>query len=268
MSTKFIFIPFLLVLSLHMTSCLGTKSGHIQDISSNPSDLLQSISQGNVERFKEIIENNKLELCAQLHDGATPLHLAVQVGGEEGMLIVKYLIEECEVNPAITDKVGYTALQIATFLWELDILKYLIERGGDKNIKHEDGITLLHFAALEGDTECVKYLVEECKLDVSAQDKDGGLPLHYAASNGNIDCMLYLIKKLQDNGQDRLLHKQGGELNYTPLHCLVSSEKLEEDPDKLRSVIQALAESKDKKDCKGRAPKDLAINRPAVYNLL
>ncbi|MEO1219301.1 MAG: ankyrin repeat domain-containing protein [Bacteroidota bacterium] len=157
----------------------------------------------------------------------------------------------------------YSALERAIIHRQSGILKVLladipecIYRG--KNAR--DGITLLDLAAYVGFPPCMQLLVEKTGTDITEQDEDHGIPLHYAAVQGNIECMLYLIEQLKCMGREDLLNATGGEFGFTPLHCLVHSKELKEDGVNLRRVIAALQESKDIRDCKGRTPKDLALS--------
>ena len=83
-----------------------------------------------------------------------------------------------------------------------------------------DGMTALHFAAQNGNTEIVKYLVEN-GADIKAQDSRlSRSPIHFAAENGNLDCVKYLAEKDADL-QDQDSH------GATALHYAAKSNNLE-----------------------------------------
>ena len=122
---------------------------------------------------------------------------------------------------------------------------------------------MLDLAAYVGFTPCMQLLVEKTGTDIAEQDEDHGTPLHYAAVQGNIECVLYLIEQLKYMGREDLVNATGGEFGFTPLHCLVHGKELEENGVNLRRVIAELHKSKDIRDCKGRTPKDLALSMQA-----
>jgi ankyrin repeat protein len=152
----------------------------------------------------------------------------------------------------------WNPLQVAVHTWALDLLKYLITKKG--GIDHKRDRALLDTAAIVGDLACVKYLVEKCGLDVGQIDDDGGSPLHYAASKGNLSCMLYFIGKIKEENVPELLNHQGGRYNNSPLHCLVVSRELEDDPEKFRQVVEALQGNKSLLNNRGKLPLDLGLN--------
>jgi ankyrin repeat protein len=65
----------------------------------------------------------------------------------------------------------------------LEMLKFLVQRGADINSPTSDGETPLHIAVLDHESDIVNWLVEE-GADVNAQDGNGDTPLHIAARDG------------------------------------------------------------------------------------
>ena len=53
---------------------------------------------------------------------------------------------------------GWTPLLLAALKGHLEVVKFLVWIGCDKEAKHNDGSTLLHLASLNGHLEVVKYL--------------------------------------------------------------------------------------------------------------
>jgi ankyrin repeat protein len=74
------------------------------------------------------------------------------------------------------------------------IVKYLVEKGADKESKDLSSHTPLHLAAKKGHFEIVKYLVEN-HVDKESKDYKDETPLHMASENGHFEIVKYLVEK-------------------------------------------------------------------------
>ena len=79
----------------------------------------------------------------------------------------------------------------------INIFKYLISKGADKNAKDNERWTPLHFASQYGYLSIVEYLISN-KADINTKDKWGDTPLHFASQEGYLSIVEYLV----DNGAD------------------------------------------------------------------
>ncbi|KAL3728074.1 hypothetical protein ACJRO7_032772 [Eucalyptus globulus] len=86
--------------------------------------------------------------------------------------------------------------------------------------KDHDGRGALHLAAIHGEIEVCKYLLEELKLDVDPKDVAGETPLHLAAGAKQIETTKYLI----DRGADSAITNDDG---LTVLHYAAGSGNIE-----------------------------------------
>ena len=94
---------------------------------------------------------------------------------------------------------------------DLGKVKALIkENPADVNLKDENGLTILHWAALKGHTLIARYLIGN-KANVNAVDKDNETPLHYAAICVKYDIVVLML----DNKADLKIVTHRGR---TPLH--------------------------------------------------
>lgn len=61
------------------------------------------------------------------------------------------------------------------------------------DLRDDQGLTLLHWAADRGHADVVKYLVKELKIDPNCRDNENQTPLHYAAACGHLDICKVLL---------------------------------------------------------------------------
>lgn len=125
----------------------------------------------------------------------SPLYIATLNGNLQE---VKRLIEE-GLNPLDKDINDDTLLHFAAIKGELDILKYLVEDVEcNPAMQGFRGTTTLHAAAQGEQFTTVKYLVEQCQLDPIALDHVNWYPLHYACSGGDLEVVRYLIECMSE----------------------------------------------------------------------
>ncbi len=73
----------------------------------------------------------------------------------------------------------------------LDVIKFLIDQEGNSVDKTtHDGRLYIHWAANKGNIDLIKYLIEK-GTDINRTDDKGATPLAFAASNGQIDKGVY-----------------------------------------------------------------------------
>ena len=147
-----------------------------------------------------------------------------------------------------------------------DIVKYLLEKGGNVNHDKFSEVSLLMAAVNQEDLEFAEYLIE-VGADVNLSLPRGGeTALHKAAVNNKFRSMKMLI----DNGGDvDLRAKEGGHSDMdgfrdlwgeTPLHIAA----VRSDKDVIKLLLDAGAD-KTLKTTQGRTPLDYAVQfeRPA-----
>ena len=114
-------------------------------------------------------------------------------------------IEQCQkiigsgVNVNLPDSKRRTALHIAAWKGNSDLVKCLVSAKCDPLAKALDGFTALHFAAASGDVKCCLILISKQKSLLSMRITKGNkTALHLAISKGHIE----VVKCLLDNGAD------------------------------------------------------------------
>jgi ankyrin repeat protein len=71
------------------------------------------------------------------------------------------------------DENGMSLLMWACDRGNLDMVKFLTERGADVNLQDNDGQTCLHYAVSCEYQEIIQFLIEESKIDLNLVDSDG-----------------------------------------------------------------------------------------------
>jgi ankyrin repeat protein len=124
--------------------------------------------------------------------GATPLEQAAKLHRTE--------VVEALLPPGSGSRIDL--LTEAVIKGHADLVKVLLERGTDANVRNASGATPLHDAALKGQTEVARVLVEH-GADVKAKNTFGATPLHDAALGGNPGIVdLLLGKGAEVNARD------------------------------------------------------------------
>ena len=173
------------------------------------------------------------------------LHLSSRNGWLD---ITRKLIEQYQVHPRVGDNEGNTCLHCAATENQLEVMKYLINRGqlvGKlQSVRNKYGATPLHIAAAHRSLDVIKYPIKHRHWDTKHTDNRGRTVFHYAAKH--IDIVKYLITKC--NCDPMVTDKDG----KTVLHYAVNQ---------LDVVEYLLSTGKCDpvaKDNKGRTPLQLA----------
>ncbi|GHV75302.1 hypothetical protein AGMMS49942_01230 [Spirochaetia bacterium] len=171
--------------------------------------------------------------------GRTILHLAAALGNADAVEIIADEENILGVNGLNkTDKDGKTALDLAlertNSKAHMEAAEQLILAGAfsthpayahlapavlasNYNIRIGDGIAPLHFAAGEGYTGLVEYLLDK-NADINVRNSAGTTPLHEAVRAGNLTIMELLIAKGADvNAQDAK--------GNSPLHIWIPADR-------------------------------------------
>ena len=151
-----------------------------------------------------------LEQGATVNDkdpyGAPLIHVAARFNSDVD--VMKYLIEKgADVNAKFFDGMTTPLFFAVVFNSNIEVAKILIDKGADVNAKDILGQTPLLCAASLSDSniDVLKYLIDK-GADVNAKDIGSQTPLHYAAQspNPNIETLKYLIEKGADvNAKDK-----------------------------------------------------------------
>ena len=149
-----------------------TIPGYVSIIPPEPIELFNAIiNRENEEVIVDLI-NRGVNVHA-LHNSFTTLHYACMYRLHR---VIKMLIDK-NVNVNIKNVYGKTALHYACEYGMLEVIEALYKNGADMNSRNNNGNTPLHFACNSYNMDLVKFLVER-GVDVNAINNTENTPLH------------------------------------------------------------------------------------------
>ena len=171
-----------------------------------------------------------------LYEQGTDINQIVCIGTALGVAtyynqldIVRYLVEQgADMEKA--DILGETPLMNASDKGHLEITRYLLEQGADRDMANNVGHTPLHYAAQFDQLEIAKLLMVY-GADVNAKDRNGKLPNDIAATEE-------IELAIRDEPRRRMDHgyKRATEQDRHPTYlALAQQEDRENDGDESQS---------------------------------
>ncbi|KAA3486410.1 Ankyrin-1 [Gossypium australe] len=144
--------------------------------------------EGKTEVCKYLLEELKLDVNTKDEDGDTPLLHAARQGHT---LTAKYLLEH-DADPAIPSNLDATALHHAAGIGDVELLKYILDKGVKVDSQSDAGTPLI-WAAGHGQREAVKILLDY-HANPNAENVDNITPLLSSVAAGSLACTDLLIQ--------------------------------------------------------------------------
>ncbi len=127
--------------------------------------------------------------------------------------IVNLLLDDKRINLDQKDRDGNTLLHIAIYSASHDIIKKILRKGANPNLKNEKSRTALMVAVLKGQKNIVKSILRNTRTDINLQDNVGETALFYAVKTVNRMAITKLILaddridlNVKNNNGDTILH--------------------------------------------------------------
>lgn len=178
--------------------------------------LTAACAQGNTEIVRLLLDHRADPNCEGGEYGFAIV--AASEGGNEDILRL-LLSHEANVDVNVKSPSGETPLTNAALELPLSCLELLVQHGAWLHVRDEDQDTALTNAASTGDSDSVRYLLEQ-GLDVQHIGNRGGA-LYLAIDGGkSLECVEILLEYHVD------VNQQGG-LLHTPLQAAVHNMDLD-----------------------------------------
>ncbi|OMO71948.1 hypothetical protein CCACVL1_18010 [Corchorus capsularis] len=128
--------------------------------------------------------------------------------------------EKCQSSLSKTDEHGWTPLHYAVHFGAVDICKLFLRYidSSTAYIRDNDGMSLIHIAAREGETMILQILGNRYPEMWDLQDNKGQTILHLAIARGKLDSVKCILAT--DLSHDGLINQQDNEGN-TALHLAI-----------------------------------------------
>jgi len=154
--------------------------------------------RGHEQVVKQLATTMKINVRDRLDQN--PLHLAAE-RGNVGIRVVrtllsddKYLAERCHDQQTVLHRAAWGGCEM--------VVKLLLERAHDINVKDKDKKTPLHIAAQKGSASVVDLLLKHAASQ-NMQDSKEQTPLHLAAKHGHEAVVELLLRGCRLEARER-----------------------------------------------------------------
>jgi len=167
----------------YMVQCLLTEGrADITKLNKNQQTVLHLVKSKQV--YDILMSHGAAKLIGKRdYKGQTPLHsILSHLPGKETTILAAELLPKCSVSVVnLMDHTGSTPLHYAVSSNNFDCVISLCKFGANPNFKeYLSGISPVHMAIICGFREILRYLMENCEVEMNLRDNKGNTPLHYA----------------------------------------------------------------------------------------
>uniref|UniRef100_A0A3Q2U4U6 Ankyrin repeat and death domain containing 1B n=1 Tax=Fundulus heteroclitus TaxID=8078 RepID=A0A3Q2U4U6_FUNHE len=121
----------------------------------------------------------------------TALHYAVAGKNKDA---TQFLLQR-RVKVDQKDKYGMAAIHLAAWFGSLEMLKLLVQAGAEQKVENEEGLNIMHCAAINNHTEIIDYIVNDMQMkELDKDDQSGHRPFALAAEHGSVEMLKTLME--------------------------------------------------------------------------
>ncbi|XP_068615407.1 ankyrin repeat and death domain-containing protein 1B-like [Brachionichthys hirsutus] len=178
--------------------------------------FMEAAKRNDVETMKSI--GKGLNANARNVNNRTALHYAVAGKNKEAV----QLLLQRRVKVDQKDKFGMAPIHLAAWFGSLDILKLLVQAGAEQKIENEEGLNIMHCAAINNHTDIAEYIIEDLQMkELDKEDMSGNRAFALAAEHGCVDVLVMLMETYH---MDTMKPNKKGD---TPLHSAARNGHLD-----------------------------------------
>ncbi|EGU89314.1 hypothetical protein FOXB_00267 [Fusarium oxysporum f. sp. conglutinans Fo5176] len=146
------------------------------------------------------------------NDGRYPIHWAAS---SNNLDIVQLLANQRSFDADVQDESGWSPLMISASVPEGEsVVKLIMSKDADVNLKNSAGQTALHFVASKKNLDIARVLIDN-GASTRVRDRRGQYPIHRAAAVGSVPMVTLLLKNRSP------LNPADNE-GFTPLHHAIA----------------------------------------------
>ncbi|XP_046649363.1 uncharacterized protein LOC124340776 [Daphnia pulicaria] len=192
--------------------------------------LYGEVKFSDVKEIRNLMEKGEDLSKATWGGGTNALHAASKYAPKPESLDVILATGKFDINSR--DGNGVTPLHYAIRENKVEMARYLLEKGADPTIRDNDGITPLHVAAASiTDSDFLRLLLDNEKVDINESSQSGMTALHFAMRTSNVTAARFLLSERAN--PNATTHENG----YSPLQVAVFYARDAQDVDTIELLL-------------------------------
>jgi ankyrin repeat protein len=154
-----------------------------------PVDIFEASAMGRADRILALLDEDPARVSAFATDGFYPLGLAAFFGHLDAVRVL--IAAGADVQATARNAFKVQPVHAAAASRNLDVLRAVLEAGGDPNVPQQQGFVPLHEAATSGNRAMAELLVKH-GANPRLANEAGKTSIDLATEKGHIDLVAYL----------------------------------------------------------------------------